>query len=75
MGEELGCRSPIYDPDQPEQTFTFGEDICYPVRMYDPASGALVGTSPIPGGAASGPVLAQGLLFVVSGQGQLLAFR
>ena len=45
------------------------------LRMFDPASGALVGTRAIPGGAASGPVLAQGMLFVVSGQGQLLAFR
>ena len=45
------------------------------LRLFDPASGAVVGTTAIPGGAASGPVLAQGMLFVVSAQGQLLAFR
>jgi outer membrane protein assembly factor BamB len=45
------------------------------LRLFDPASGSLAGQVAIPGGAASGPVLAQGMLFVVSAQGQLLAFR
>ena len=45
------------------------------LRLFDPTSGAVVGTAAIPGGAASGPVLAQGMLFVVTAQGQLLAFR
>ena len=45
------------------------------LRMFDPASGAVVATTAIPGGAASGPALAQGMVFVVSAQGQLLAFR
>ena len=45
------------------------------LRLFDPASGAVTGSVAIPGGAASGPVLAQGMLFVVSAQGQLLAFR
>ena len=45
------------------------------LRMFDPASGAVVATTAIPGGAASGPALAQGMMFVVSAQGQLLAFR
>ena len=45
------------------------------LRLFDPASGAQVGSVAIPGGAAAGPVLAGGRLFVVSGQGQLLAFR
>ena len=45
------------------------------LRSFDPTSGALVATTAIPGGAASGPALAQGMLFVVSAQGQLLAFR
>ncbi len=45
------------------------------LRLFDPANGAVVATAAIPGGAASGPVLAEGLLFVVSAKGQLLAFR
>ncbi len=45
------------------------------LRLFDPTNGALTGSVAIPGGAASGPVLAQGLLYVVSTQGQLLAFR
>ena len=45
------------------------------LRLFDPASGAVVATTAIPGGAASGPALAQGMVFVVSAQGQLLAFR
>ena len=45
------------------------------MRMFDPASGALIGAVPIPGGAASNPVVAQGTLYVISKEGQLLAFR
>jgi outer membrane protein assembly factor BamB len=45
------------------------------LRMFDPTNGALVATADIPGGAASAPALAQGLLFVVGGNGQLHAFR
>ncbi|MBC7740272.1 MAG: PQQ-binding-like beta-propeller repeat protein [Candidatus Saccharibacteria bacterium] len=45
------------------------------VRQFDPASGAVVGQAALPGGAASSPALAAGMLFVVNGQGQLLAFR
>ena len=45
------------------------------LRQYDPASGAVVGSVAIPGGAASNPALAGGLMFVVSARGQLLAFR
>jgi outer membrane protein assembly factor BamB len=45
------------------------------LRQYDPASGAVVGTVPVPGGAASSPALAGGMLFVVTARGQLLAFR
>jgi outer membrane protein assembly factor BamB len=35
----------------------------------------VVGSAAIPGGAASDPALAQGMLFVVTAGGQLLAFR
>ena len=45
------------------------------LRLFDPTTGALVATADIPGGAASAPALAQGLLFVVGGNGQLHAFR
>ena len=42
---------------------------------YDPSSGALIGTTPIAGGAATNPVVAGGTLYVISKEGQLLAFR
>jgi outer membrane protein assembly factor BamB len=45
------------------------------IRMYDPASGALVATTAIPGGATASPVVAGGTLYVVSAKGQLHAFR
>ena len=45
------------------------------LRMFDPASGASVGTLDIPGGAATAPAVANGALFVVSKEGQLLSFR
>lgn len=45
------------------------------IRQFDPASGALVGTLDIPGGAATNPVVAGQTLYVVSKTGQLHAFR
>lgn len=45
------------------------------LRVFDPASGALVGQAEIPGGAASAPVVAGGTLYVVGTNGQLHAFR
>lgn len=45
------------------------------LRVYDPASGSLVGQGDIPGGAASAPVVAGRTLYVVSRTGQLHAFR
>lgn len=45
------------------------------IRQFDPASGALIGTLQVPGGAASNPVVANGTLYVVTGRGQLMAFR
>lgn len=45
------------------------------IRSFDPASGALVGTTEIPGGATTAPVVAGGVLYVVSAKGQLHAFR
>ena len=45
------------------------------LRMFDPVTGAMVGSVDIPGGAASAPALAGGMLFVVGGNGQLHAFR
>lgn len=45
------------------------------MRFFDPSSGALIGTVPVSGGAASSPVVAGGTLYVISKEGQLLAFR
>lgn len=45
------------------------------LRGFDPTNGNMVYAADIPGGAASAPALAQGLLFVVGGNGQLHAFR
>lgn len=45
------------------------------LRMFDPASGALVGTAEIPGGAAWAPILANGALYVIGTGGELHAFR
>jgi outer membrane protein assembly factor BamB len=45
------------------------------VQSFDPASGRLLASAPVAGGAASGPAVAGGVLYVVSANGQLLAFR
>lgn len=45
------------------------------LRMFNPTDGALVGTVPLPGGAATAPVVAGRTLYVVNTKGQLLAFR
>lgn len=45
------------------------------LRSYDPASGALVDTTPLKGGAASAPAIVNGTLYVVTSKGQLAAFR
>ena len=45
------------------------------LRSYDPANGALTGSTDIPGGATTAPVVAGGTLYVVSAKGQLHAFR
>ena len=45
------------------------------LRLFDPTNGTMLASVDIPGGAASAPALAQGLLFVVGGRGQLHAFR
>lgn len=45
------------------------------LRVFDPASGALVGTANIPGGAAAAPAVAGQTLYVVTQDGQLIAYR
>lgn len=45
------------------------------LRAFDPGSGNLVGQAQIPGGAATAPAVAGQTLYVVSGSGQLHAFR
>ncbi|WP_291835383.1 PQQ-like beta-propeller repeat protein [Limimaricola sp.] len=45
------------------------------IRSFDPVSGALVSTVAVPGGATAAPAVAQGMMFVVTTRGQLVAFR
>lgn len=45
------------------------------IRAFDPTNGVLLQTGEIPGGATTSPVFADGMMFVVSGKGQLFAFR
>ncbi|MGQ0565706.1 MAG: outer membrane protein assembly factor BamB family protein [Gemmobacter sp.] len=45
------------------------------VRLFNPVDGTMTATAEIPGGAASQPALAGGLLFVLGAKGQLHAFR
>jgi len=45
------------------------------LRVFDPASGALIGQGAIPGGAATAPVVAGVTLYVTGRDGQLHAFR
>jgi outer membrane protein assembly factor BamB len=45
------------------------------LRAFDPRAGGLIAETALPGGAASNPVVAGGTLYVLSGTGQLLAFR
>lgn len=45
------------------------------IRSFDPKSGALISTVEIAGGATTNPVIAGGVLYLVSTKGQLHAFR
>ena len=45
------------------------------LRQFNPVNGALLSQTAIPGGATTNPVVAGGTLYLVSGTGQLLAFR
>ena len=45
------------------------------LRFFDPASGQMIRAMDLPGGATTNPVVAGGTLYVVSKNGQLLAFR
>ena len=45
------------------------------LRLFNPTDGSLAGQVSLPGGAATPPALAQGMLFIVNTKGQLLAFR
>ncbi|HEY0275669.1 MAG TPA: PQQ-binding-like beta-propeller repeat protein, partial [Paenirhodobacter sp.] len=45
------------------------------LRVFSPVSGALIAQAEIPGGAASDPVVAGSTLYVLSRDGNLLAFR
>lgn len=45
------------------------------LRVYDPASGSLIGQGAIPGGAAAAPAVAGQTLYVVTRDGQLVAYK
>jgi outer membrane protein assembly factor BamB len=45
------------------------------LRVFNPVNGALIGQANIPGGAASDPVVAGRVLYVVGGDGKLHAFK
>jgi outer membrane protein assembly factor BamB len=45
------------------------------LRGFSPVNGALVQAVPVPGGAASAPVVAGRTLYVVTSEGRLLAYR
>lgn len=45
------------------------------IRAMDPVSGVLAASAEIPGGAAAPPIVSDGVLYVVSKNGQLFAFR
>lgn len=45
------------------------------IRLFDPTSGTMTAQVALPGGAASVPALAQGMLFVTGADGRLYAFR
>lgn len=45
------------------------------MRSYDPATGALIGTTEVKGGAASNVSIVNGTLYVITDKGQLAAFR
>lgn len=45
------------------------------IRQFDPANGAALGQVALPGGAASTPAIAGGVLYIVTKDGALAAFR
>lgn len=45
------------------------------LRVFDPATGVLTGQAAIPGGAAAAPAVAGQTLYVVTHDGQLIAYR
>ncbi|WP_127104393.1 PQQ-like beta-propeller repeat protein [Pararhodobacter zhoushanensis] len=45
------------------------------LRGFDPVSGNTVAEIPIPGGAASSPIVAGGVMYILSREGNLLAYR
>ena len=45
------------------------------LRSFDPVDGDLVGAVAVPGGASTAPVVAGGVLYLVTTEGRLLAYR
>ena len=45
------------------------------LRAFDPVSGAMAESAELPSGAASAPIVVRGTLYVVTVDGELVAFR
>ena len=45
------------------------------LRGFDPVDGSLANITDLPGGATTRPIVVDGIMYVVNGDGQLLAFR
>jgi outer membrane protein assembly factor BamB len=84
-----GVRLPTFVKDKPRQQATMhvhygpilaGNQLVVAssddkLRFYNPQNGSLSHTVDLPGGAATNPVVADGVLYVVNRKGQLYAFR
>ena len=45
------------------------------IRFFDPVSGKLAASTSVSGGAASGPIVADGRMYLINAQGQLTAYQ
>jgi len=45
------------------------------IRSFNPSTGAALGTVKIAGGAASQPAIVSGVMYILSGNGQIQAFK
>ena len=45
------------------------------IRSFNPSTGAALGAAKIAGGAASQPAIVNGVMYILSGNGQIQAFK